>query len=184
MTKTTEYQVNFSYDLNQTGRVKYDTYLTRAIQKIGGSLVNKYEEEFGSIDLTLNVHSDLPTLQRVVKEVLHELENKHVKLNVSAKKVQHFVSLETQQFSDFASFEALASSWASEKSGKFQNQGSNVNIFLPSKELTTDFINNVLPQAIVFTKDNQSPTAFVDTFGEPVINLDNYNNKRKSQLST
>ena len=183
MTKKTEYQVVFSYDLHQTGKVKYDTYLTRAIEKIGGSLVNKYEEDFGSIDLTLSVHSDLPTLQRVVKEVLHDLENKHVKLNASAQKVQHFVNVDTQQFTDFPSFEALASKWASEKLGQFENQGSSVNIVLPSKELTEEFIKNVLPQTVVFTKDNQTPTAYADMSREPVINADNYNNKRKSSLS-
>ena len=183
MTKNTEYQITFSYDLHQTSKIKYDTYLIRSIEKIGGSLVNKYEDDSGSRDLTLSVHSDLTTLQKVVKEVLHDLENKNVKLNANVQKVQHIVSIDTQQFNDFSSFEALASSWASEKLGRFENQGVNVNLILPSKQLTEEFIRNVLPQCVVFTKNNQTPAAFADILGEPVINSDNYNSKRKINLS-
>lgn len=183
MSKQTEYQVTFSYDLSQTGKVNYDTYLIRSIEKIGGNLVSKDEDDFGSKDLIMSVNSDLTTLQKTIKEVFHGLENKHVKLSVSAQKVQHAVNIDMQNINDFASFEALVSNWGSEKMGYFEVNGGSANLVLPNKYLADEFIKNILPQSTIFTTDGKTPVAFADLLREPVINSDNYNNKKRSSLS-
>ena len=178
MTNKTEYQLTFSYDYNQTGQVKYDTYLVKSIEKIGGKLVEKYEDDYGSKDIILNVKTDLSTLNKTVKDMLSDLEKKNVKMNVSGNRVQHVINIEQNQFNDFSSFEALAAGWTAERNAIFENQGNSVNIVASSVEQIDEFIKNVLPQASLHTVNNQTPAYFVDLRTEPVISTDNYNKKK------
>lgn len=178
-----EYQVTFSYDLNQTRKIKYDTFLLKSFEKIGGTLVEKYEDEYGGKDIVLNVKSDLTTLNKTIKEILVDLEKKDVKMNVSAHKIQHVVNIEQKQFSDFSSFQALVSGWASERNGRFENQGNSFNLIVNSAEDSDEFIKKVLPQSVLYTKDHATPAYFADTSPEPVIVTDNYNHKRKPTIA-
>lgn len=182
MSNKTEYQLTFSYDYNQTGKVKYDTYLVKSIEKIGGGLTEKYEDEYGGKDILLNVKTDLNTLNNTVKEILRELEKKNVKINVSGNKVQHVINIEQIQFNDFASFEALSAGWAAERAAVFENQGNSVNIIVSSILQRDEFIKNILPQASLYTVNNQTPSYFVDVRTEPVISTDNYNKKKSLSI--
>ena len=175
-----EYQVTFSYDLNQTSQVKYDSAIKRIGEKFGAKLDQNYEDDYGSKDLIFNSITDLAKLNGFVKEVFAELNKKDVKVHANASKQEFITKISESQIKDPTGFEAVVSGWAGEKHIKIEKNGITTDLIFQNKQIKDEFISNVLPQMAMYTNNFQTPTIEDDWRMTPAYAGNNYSSKSNS----
>ena len=180
MINRAEYQVTFSYDLNQTKQVKYDSAIKRIGEKFGAKLEQNYEDEYGSKDLIFNSIVDLTKLNEFVKEVFSELNKKNVKVHANGNKQEFVTKILESQIKDSISFDAIVSGWAGEKNIKIEKTGITTNLIFQNKEIKDEFLNRILPQGAMYTNNYQTPITEDDWRTTPAYSGNNYSSKANS----
>ena len=174
MINKAEYQVTFSYDLNQTSQVKYDSVIKRIGEKFGAKLEHNYEDEYGSKDLIFNSITDLAKLNGFVKEVFAELNKKNVKVHANGNKQEFITKISESQIKDPSGFDAIVSGWAGEQHITVEKNGITTDLIFQNKQNKNDFLSNILPQLAMYINNYQTPTVEEDWRITPAYNGDNY----------